>query len=368
MYSKEDIALLQPLPFTVFLQRDSVTLNKYMSMVLHGKRVNWSFPVAEYESVAHLLLDFLQSSKWFHDTSDEQMKTIKELMHCIYIEPRFSSRLPSSLYRTEIAKRKAHLYNFSKVKPPLASATAEKIDKKILQMKDKGKAIPELPDYRTSDGLEECMEILKITPPKADGFQFPTSDDLILWALEETTQQELVVAPCKECGQLFVKGANDYFCSRRCTDLNKVDCGRFCNDDEIASLYNSIYKALARNIGRSPKGHSYESSAQSSSEILDALFSDLSTRYKNFTYTEHSFSESDFKILNKTFREKIFAPRYETFKCFYRRYKIQELSEEEYDVARAEFLDWLREVKDHVNNFTLSRNKKTDLVLQERAN
>ena len=87
-YSKEDIALLQPLPFTVYVRSDSVTLNKYMKMVFNGKRVNWTFPVAEYKSVADLLLDFLQGGKWFHDTSDEQTKLIKELVHHIYIEPK----------------------------------------------------------------------------------------------------------------------------------------------------------------------------------------------------------------------------------------------------------------------------------------
>ena len=35
----------------------------------------------------------------------------------------------------------------------------------------------------------------------------------------------------------------------------------------------------------------------------------------------------------------------------YRRYKIQELSEEEYNIARSEFLDWLEDVKSQTGNF-----------------
>ena len=350
-YSKEDIALLQPLPFTVYVRSDSVTLNKYMKMVFKGKRVNWTFLVAEYESVADLLLDFLQGGKWFHDTSDEHTKLIKELVHYIYIEPKLPSRLPSSLYRTEMAKRKAHLYNFAKVNPPLASDTAEKIAEKISQMKTKGKAIPELPGYHTSDDLEECMKILKISPPKVDGFQFPASDDLILWALEEATRQEPVIAPCKECGQLFVKGNKNHFCSRRCSDLSKVDCGRFCNDKEIKSLYDSIYKALNKEFGKSSKAYTYNGSTPSTSELPDALFLDLSNKYEGFSPSEHAFSEADFQVIKQTFLKKMFAPRYENFKRFYLRYKIQELSEEEYNIARSKFLGWLREVKSKVDSF-----------------
>lgn len=350
-FSREDQALFQPFPFAVYVRSNSVVLNKYLQIKINGKQINWAFPVAKYRSVAELLLDFLCNDKWFHNVSAKQIEIIKEMTHRIYVEPRFPLKLPSVRYQNEIAKRKAHLYDIIKIKAPIASDIAEKINEKLSKMKKDGNPIPELPDYHTSEGMEACMEILKISPPKADGFQFPTADDLIFWALEETTKQGLIIAHCKECGQLFVKDTKDLFCSRRCANLGKVDCGRFCGDKEIKSLYDSIYKALDKGFGQSPKRYFYRDSTLSSSENRDSLFSDLTTKYENFTYEEHAFSESDFEVMNQTFRKNMFAPKYESFKCIYRRYKIQELSEAEYNVARTEFLDWLREVKSQVDNF-----------------
>lgn len=350
-FTKEDQIFFHPYPFAVYVRSSSVELNKYIQLKTNGKRLNWAIPIAEYSSAAELLLDFLRNDKWFHSTSAKNLKIIKEMTHRIYVEPRFPLKLPSVRYQNEIANRTAHLYDVIKIKAPIASDVAEKIAESLSKMKKDGKPIPELPDYKTSEGLEACMEILKISPPKADGFQFPTADDLIFWALEETAKQELIIAPCKECGQLFVKGTKDHYCSRRCSDLSKVDCGRFCSDKEIKSLYDFIYKALDRNIGRSSKRYIYSGDNLSSSKTRDALFSDLSTRYENFTYAKHTFSESDFEVMNQTFRKKMFAPRYEYFKCAYRHFKMHKLTEEEYNLARAEFLNWLQEVKSLVNNF-----------------
>lgn len=347
MYSKNDIAFLQPHPFAVYVRNDSVSLNKYVQVVINEKQINYSYPVGEYRSVAELLLDFLRGGKWFHSASAKQTEFVKELIQCIYIEPEFPSRTPSARYRIEIAKRKAHLYDVKRIKPPLSSYIAEKIAEKISKLKTEGKPLPELPDYRTSEGLEACLKILKISPPKAEGFLL-SSDDLILWALEESTRQDLVIAPCKECGQLFVKDTKDCFCSRHCSDLSKVDCGRFCGDKEIKALYNSIYKALNKEPGRSPKSYIYSPNPLQNS---DELFSDLSALYENFTHSEHKFSESDFEVMKQTFLDKMFAPKYENFKCVYRHYKIEEIPETDYLVTRSEFLNWLREVKSQVDNF-----------------
>lgn len=350
-FSREDQILFQPYPFAVYVRHSSVELNKYMQMIFNGKRVNWAIPIAEYGSVAELLLDFLRGDKWFHNVGNKQLEIIMEMIHHIYIKPRFPSRIPSVRYQNEIAKKKAHLYDVIKIKAPIASDTAEIIEKKLSKMKQDGNPIPELPDYHTSEGMEVCMEILKISPPKVDGFQFSSSDDLVFWALEETTKQESVITLCKECGQLFVKGSNNRFCSRRCSDLGKVDCGRFCGDKEIEALYGFIYKALHKDTGRSLKRYFYRGSALPPSENQDALFSDLSIKYENFSCTEHMFSDSDFEVMNQTFREKMYASKYADFKHAYRRYKIQELTEEEYSVKRTEFLDWLREVKLLLGNF-----------------
>lgn len=350
-FSREDQALFQPFPFSVYVRSSSVELNKYIQLTVNGKPLNCAIPIAEYSSVAELLLDFLRNDKWFHSASVKKIMVVKEMTHRIYVEPRFPLKLPSIRYQNEIAKRTSHLYDVIKIKAPIASGIAEKINEKLSKMKKDGNPIPELPDYHTFEGMEACMEILKISPPKADGFQFPTADDLIFWALEETTKQELIIAPCKECGQLFVKDTKDFFCSRRCANLGKVDCGRFCGDKEIKSLYDSIYKALDKTIGKSPKNFFFKGAALSSSESQDTLFSDLSTKYENFSCADHVFTESDFEVMNQTFRKNMFAPKYESFKCIYRRYKMQELTEEEYNVARIEFLDWLQEVKSQVDNF-----------------
>lgn len=138
------------------------------------------------------------------------------------------------------------------------------------------------------------------------------------------------------------------FCSRHCSDLSKVDCGRFCGDKEIKALYNSIYKALNKETGRSPKSYIYNPNPLQNS---DELFSDLSALYENFSYSEHKFSESDFEVMKQTFLDKMFAPKYENFKCVYRHYKIEEIPETDYLVTRSEFLNWLREAKGQVDSF-----------------
>ena len=162
MYSKSDIAFLQPHPFAVYVRNDSVSLNKYVQVVINEKQINYSYLVGEYRSVAELLLDFLRGDKWFHSVSAQQTELVNELIQRIYIEPSFPSRIPSTRYQLEISKRKAHLYDVKRIKPPLSSYIAEKIAEKISKLKTEGKPLPELPDYRTSEGSEACLKILKI--------------------------------------------------------------------------------------------------------------------------------------------------------------------------------------------------------------
>ena len=60
--------------------------------------------------------------------------------------------------------------------------------------------------------------------------------------------------------------------------------------------------------------------------------------------------------MKETFFKKIYAPKYESFKAVYRRYKIKELTDDEYTFLRSEFLDWLRDVKSFVSDFVRKKN------------